>query len=56
MDISLALRGAAEPQGQAVQGGGQLPGDRGVGQGRAAGFYAQVAIFCKMRQNSVNCK
>ena len=30
MDISLAPRGAAEPQGQVVQGGGQLPGDRGV--------------------------
>ena len=26
MDISLALRGAGEPQGQVVQGGGQLPG------------------------------
>ena len=28
--------GAAEPQGHIVQGGGQLPGDRGVGQGMAA--------------------
>ena len=37
MDISLAPRGAAEVQGHVVQGGGQLPGDRGVGQGRAAG-------------------
>ena len=37
LDISLAPRGAAEPQGQVVQGGGQLPGDRGVVQGRAAG-------------------
>ena len=37
MDISQAPRGAAEPQGQVVQGGCQLPGDRGVGQGRAAG-------------------
>ena len=36
MDISLAPRGAAEPQGQVVQRGGQLPGDRGVGQGQAA--------------------
>ena len=36
MDISLAPGGASEPQGQVVQGGGQLPGDRGVGQGRAA--------------------
>ena len=37
MAISLAPGGAAEPQGQVVQGGGKLPGDRGVGQGRAAG-------------------
>ena len=29
--------GVAEPQGQVVQGGGQLPSVRGVGQGRAAG-------------------
>ena len=36
MDISLAPRGAAEPQGKVFQGGGQLPGDRGIGQGRAA--------------------
>ena len=36
MDISLVPRGAAEPQGHIVQGGGQLPGDRGVWQGRAA--------------------
>ena len=42
MDISLAPRGAAEPQGQVVQGGGQLPGDRGVGQGRAAGKPGQA--------------
>ena len=28
MDTSLAPRGAAEPQGQVVQGGGQLPGDK----------------------------
>ena len=36
MDISPAPGGAAEPQGQVVQGGGQLPSVRGVGQGRAA--------------------
>ena len=36
MDISLAPGGAAEPQGQDVQGGGQLPSVLGVGQGRAA--------------------
>ena len=37
MDISPAPGGAAEPRAQGVQGGGQLPGVRGVGQGRAAG-------------------
>ena len=37
MDISLAPGGAAEPQGQVVQDGGQLPSDRVVGQGQAAG-------------------
>ena len=37
MDISPTPGGAAEPQGQVVQGGGQLPSVRGVGQGRAAG-------------------
>ena len=42
MDISVAPGGAAEPQGQVVQGGGQLPGDRGVGQGRAAGKPGQA--------------
>ena len=36
MDISLASGDAAEPQGQVVQGGGQLPSVRGVGQGCAA--------------------
>ena len=36
MDISPAPGGAAEPQGQVVQGGGQLPSVRGVGQGPAA--------------------
>ena len=40
MDISLAAGGDAEPQGQVVQGGGQLPGG-GVGQGRAAGKPGQ---------------
>ena len=42
MDISLAPGGAAEPQGQVVQGGGQLPSVRGVGQGRAAGKPGQA--------------
>ena len=42
MNISAAPGGAAEPQGQVVQGGGQLPGDRGVGQGRAAGKPGQA--------------
>ena len=36
MDISAAPGGAAEASGQVVQGCGQLPSDRGVGQGRAA--------------------
>jgi len=35
MDISPAPGGAAEPQGQVVLGGGQLPRVRGVGQGKA---------------------
>ena len=42
MNISVAPGGVAEPQGQVVQGGGQLPGDRGVGQGRAAGKPGQA--------------
>ena len=42
MDISLAPGGAAEPQGQVVQGGGQLPSDRGGGQGREAGKPGQA--------------
>ena len=37
MDISVVQGGFAEPQRQVVQGGGQLPSDKGVGQGRAAG-------------------
>ena len=37
MDISVTPGGAAEPQGQVVQGGGKLPSERGVEQGRAAG-------------------
>ena len=41
MGISAAPGGAAEPQGQVVQGGGQLPSVRGVGQGRAAGKPGQ---------------
>ena len=36
MDISQVPGGSAEPQVQVVQGGGQLPSVRGVGQGRAA--------------------
>ena len=36
MGISLVPGGAAEPQGQVVQGGGRLPCVRGVGQGQAA--------------------
>ena len=44
MDISLAPRGAAEPQGQVVQ--GQLPGDRGVGQGQAAGKPGPLTAAC----------
>ena len=42
MDIYAAPGGAAEPQGQVVQGGGQLLSDRGVGQGRAAGQPGQA--------------
>ena len=42
MDISAAQGGAAESKGQVVQGGGQLPSDRGVGQGRAAGKPGQA--------------
>ena len=43
MDISPAPgAAAAEPQGQLVQGGDQLPSVRGVGQGRAAGKPGQA--------------
>ena len=42
MDISPAPGGAAEPKGHVVQGGGQLPSGRGVGQGRAAGKPGQA--------------
>ena len=35
--------GAAEPQGQVVQGGGQLPSVKGVGQSRAAGKPGQAS-------------
>ena len=45
MDIFLAPGFAAEPQGQVVQGGGQLPRVRGAGQGRAAGKPGQ-ALGC----------
>ena len=41
MDISPAPGGAAEPQGQVIQRGGQLPSVRGVGQGQAAGKPGQ---------------
>ena len=46
MDFSLAPRGAAEPQGEVVQGGGQLPGDGVVGQGREAGKPGPLAAAC----------
>ena len=36
MDISPAPGGSYEPQGQVVQGGGQLPSVRGVRQGQEA--------------------
>ena len=42
MDISHAPAGAAEPHGQVVQGCGQLPGVRGLGQGQAAGKPGQA--------------
>ena len=42
MDIFPAPGGAAEPQEQVVQGGGQLPGFRGVGQDLAAGKPGQA--------------
>ena len=42
MEISLAPGGDAESQGQVVRGGGQLPGVRCVGQGRAAGKPSQA--------------
>ena len=42
MGISLVPGGAAEPQGQVVQGGGQLHSVRGVGQGQAAGKPGQA--------------
>ena len=42
MDISPAPGGAAEPQGQVVQGGSELPSVRGVGHGRASGKLGQA--------------
>ena len=42
MDISPAPGAVAEPQGQSVQGGGQLPSVRGVGQGWAAAKPGQA--------------
>ena len=53
MDISLELRGAAEPQGQVVKGGGQLPGERGVGQGRAAGKPGPLTAACCLTQGQI---
>ena len=44
MDISAVPGGAAEPQGQIVQGGGQLPSDRGVGQNQTAGKTGQAPV------------
>ena len=44
--MSTAPKGAAEPQGQVVQGGGHLPGDRDVGQGRAAGKPGPPTAAC----------
>ena len=42
MNISGRQEVLLSPQGQVVQGGGQLPSDRGVGQGRAAGKPGQA--------------
>ena len=42
MDISPVPRGAAEPQGQVVQGGSQIPSVRGLEQGRASGKPGQA--------------
>ena len=42
MDFSAAPAGAAEPQGEVVQGGGRLPSDRGVEQGQAASKPGQA--------------
>ena len=42
MDISPSPGGAAEPQGQVVQDGGQLPSVIGVRQGWAAGKPGQA--------------
>ena len=42
VQLSAAPGGAAEPQRQVVQGGGQLPSDMGVGQGRAASKPGQA--------------
>ena len=53
MDISQVSGGAAEPQGQMVQGGGQLPSVRDVGQDRAsckpghrAKYSGLMGVFC----------
>ena len=42
MDISPSPGGAAEPQGQVVQGGTQIPSVRGLEQGRASGKPGQA--------------
>ena len=42
MGISAVPGGAAEPHGQVVQGGGQLPSERGVRQDQAAGKPGQA--------------
>ena len=42
MDISPAPRGAAESQGQVVQGGTQIPSVRGLEQGRESGKPGQA--------------
>ena len=43
MDISSVSGGAAEPQGQVVQGGGQLPGV--IGEQTFCDFHRQLHLF-----------
>ena len=45
MDVSAAPGGVAEPQGQIVQGGDQLPSDKVVGHTEAVA-RATTAIGC----------